>query len=51
MSEVKITIKTASGVILNSMEELDEYVKDIELPEFIQKQVDKMCTKGGAGCT
>ncbi len=51
MDELKITIRTATGAVLHSLEELEEYVKDLELPDFIQRQVDRMCAGGESGRT
>lgn len=51
MDEVKITIKTATGAVLHSMEELEEYVKDLVLPDFIQDQIDRICAGGDGGRT
>lgn len=51
MDEVKITFRTATGAVLHSMEELEEYVRDLELPDFIQRQVDRICAGGGSGRT
>lgn len=46
MDEVKITIKTATGAVLHSMAELEEYVENLELPDFIQSQIDRICAVG-----
>lgn len=47
MDEVKITIRTATGKVLHSMDELDEYIKSIEFPDFIQSQIDRMYAANG----
>ncbi len=47
MDEVKITIRTATGAVLHSMDELDEYIKSIEFPDFIQDQIDRMYSATG----